>query len=212
MSTQEFSTALNRWCKHNSQSARRCRCRCRQKPDAAQSPHTVNRRSTSSESTSYWHNIFVTLTLTLGHVITNPKPNPSRSRSPNPKQWAWPERACKWAVNQRNEALWLAGGPVSPVVTQQVLLTQRIFAKSAHFCRLIKLLLTRHILGESFMTHAWTVLSGPMWASSYHEPTVTKTIYCRQKKSQNPRTPVSDVQLIWTGIPPPFRKNSCFSA
>jgi len=27
MCTQEFSTALNRWCKHNGQSARRCRCR-----------------------------------------------------------------------------------------------------------------------------------------------------------------------------------------
>jgi len=34
----------------------------------------------------------ITLTLTLGDVITNPKPNPSRD--PNPRQWAWPER---WA-------------------------------------------------------------------------------------------------------------------
>jgi len=48
MYTQEFSTALNRCCKHNGQSARRCRCL--QKPNAAQSPHTVNRRSTSGQS------------------------------------------------------------------------------------------------------------------------------------------------------------------
>ena len=45
-------------------------------------------------SNFYWHSIFVTLTLTLGHVTANPKPNPSHSRSPNPKQWAWSER---WA-------------------------------------------------------------------------------------------------------------------
>jgi len=44
MYTEEFSTALNRWCKHNSQSA--CRC-CWQKPDAGQSPHTINSRSAS---------------------------------------------------------------------------------------------------------------------------------------------------------------------
>jgi len=47
----EFSTALIRWCKHNGQSARRCRCR--QKPDAAQSPHTVNRRSASGQRSKY---------------------------------------------------------------------------------------------------------------------------------------------------------------
>jgi len=51
MYTQEFSTALNRCCKHNGQSARRCRCQ--QKPDAAQSPHTVNRRSVSGQRSKY---------------------------------------------------------------------------------------------------------------------------------------------------------------
>jgi len=80
MYTQEFSTALNRCCKHNGQSA--LRCRCRQKPDAAQSPHTVNRRSTSGQSLA----LVITLSSERGLI-------------------------CKWAVNQRNEALWLAGGP-----------------------------------------------------------------------------------------------------
>ena len=63
MCTQEFSTALNRWRKHNGQSARRCRW---QKPDAAQSSHTINSRSASGQSSSSieittqccWHIIY----------------------------------------------------------------------------------------------------------------------------------------------------------
>ena len=109
-----ISTALNRWCKHHDGSARRCRCRCRQKPDAAQSAHTINRRSASGQRSKYvadrrsWYenrtsrfnkyycnskfstliitlSLTLTRTLTLSHVTTNP--------NPNPKQWAWPERA-----------------------------------------------------------------------------------------------------------------------
>jgi len=51
MCTLEFSTASNRLCKHNGKSARPWRCR--QKPDAAQSPHTVNRRSATGQRSKY---------------------------------------------------------------------------------------------------------------------------------------------------------------